>query len=163
MSQEPLVSHTTLDAASGDADWLAAPSRRSRFRVGAVVALAVLLVLLAGVEVQKRWGAASTSASSFPTGAAFPTGASFPAGGSLPAGTTSGTTPAVIGRLTRIQGHTWTVKDLGGKSHAVKVTAATTVTRSLASASGAIRTGADVTVQGASRGTTITATAVTIR
>jgi hypothetical protein len=186
MSQESPVSHTSTSSAPTeaeseilDADWLAAPSRHSRFRIGAVVALAVLLVFLGGVEVQKRWGAGDSSATSglptgsFPTGGAFPGGGlgGFPTGGGGTSGTqdngtTSGTTtPAVIGTLTRIHGDSWTVKDLGGKTHSVKVTATTTLTRSLARASAPIRTGTGtgVTVQGTTQGDTITATAITLR
>jgi hypothetical protein len=187
MSQESPVSHTSPSSAPTeaeseilDADWLSAPSRHSRFRIGAVVALAVLLVFLGGVEVQKRWGAGDSSSTSGPPTGSFPAGASFPAGGvsGLPTGgtgtpsgtqdkpTTSGTTtPAVIGTLTRIRGDTWTVKDLGGKTHSVKVTATTTLTRSLARASAPIRTGTGtgVTVQGTTQGDTITATAITLR
>jgi hypothetical protein len=174
------MSHTSVSSSPTeaeteflDADWLAAPSRRSRFRIGAVVVLALLLVFLGGVEVQKRWGAAdSSSTSGLPTGS-FPTGGSFPATGlgGLPtggsgtqnSGTTSGTTtPAVIGTLTRIKGHTWAVKDLGGKAHTVKVTAKTTVTRSLTQAATPIRTGTSVTVQGTTQGDQVAATAITI-
>jgi hypothetical protein len=153
MSQETSVSHTALDA-----DWLAAPSRRSRFRVGALVALAVLLVFLGGVEVQKRWGATDAPST---TGISFPTGAltRIPSTSS----TTGSSTPAVIGKLVRVKGHTWTVRDLGGKSHRVKVTAMTTVTRSLAQATGPIRTGTSITVLGKTHGDAVAATVVTIR
>jgi hypothetical protein len=185
MSQESPVSHTSTSPSPAeseteilDADWLAAPSRRSRFRIGAVVLLAVLVVFLGGVEVQKRWGADNSSATSgrptdaFPTGGAFPAGglSGFPTGGSgTPSatqdnGTTSGTTtPAVIGTLIRVKGNTWTVKDLGGKTHTVKVGTKTTVTRSLNQATASIRTGTSVTVQGTSHGDTVAATAITIR
>ncbi len=185
MSQESPVSHTSTSSSPAeieteflDADWLATPSRRSRYRIGAAVVLAVLLVFLGGVEVQKRWGAAdSSSTSGRPTGS-LPGGGSFPAGGlsGFPtggSGTTSGTTdsgatsgttaPAVIGTLTLIKGHTWTVKDLGGKSHIVRVTAKTTVTRRLTHAAAPIRSGATVTVQGTTHGDTVAATAVSIR
>lgn len=184
MCQESPVSHTSTTSSSPveteilDADWLATPSRHSRFRIGAAVALAVLAVFLGGVEVQKHWGAGGSSPTSglptgsFPTGGAFPGGGlgGFPTGGSgTPSGkqdngTTSGTTtPAVIGTLIRIHADTWTVKDLGGKSHSVKVTATTTLTRSLTRASAPIRTGTGVTVQGTTQGDTITATTITLR
>lgn len=186
MSQESPVSHTTVPAAEAetdllDAEWLAAPSRRSRARVGLVVVLAVLLVFLGGVEVQKRWGSDDpASAGGRPTSGSLPGGGSFPAGGfsglngggtptgsqstsGSRSGTSPGTTPAVIGTLAAIHGHTWTVRDLGGRSHGVRVTDATTVTRSLATATGPIRTGSTVTVQGTTRGGTVTATAITIR
>lgn len=179
------MSHSSVSSSPTEAEtefvdsvWLAAPSRRSRFRVGAVALLAVLLVFLGGVEVQKRWGAdGSSSTSGRPTGS-FPTGGSLPAGGlsgfptggsgapsgTQSSGTTSGTTtPAVIGTLTRIQGDTWTVRDLGGRTHTVTVTAKTTVTRSLTRAAAPIRTGSSVTVQGTPQGGRVVAAAITIR
>lgn len=173
------MSHTTHPVAEPDTeildvDWLAAPSRRSRFRVGMLAALAVLLVFLGGVEVQKRWGASDSSSVSGarPTGGgSFPSGGlggTFPSGSQNGSQTQTGTsggssTPAVIGKLVRVHGHTWTVKDLGGKTHTVKVTGKTTLTRALAQATGPVRTGGNVTVQGATHGGTVTATAITIR
>ncbi|HEX3932206.1 MAG TPA: hypothetical protein VHW64_16010 [Nocardioides sp.] len=154
------MSHTAVSPSQPlDAEWLGAPSRRSRFRIAVLAALAVLLVFLGGVEVQKRWGAAATSAS-----AASPFAGSLPAGGFRSQTTPSGaTTPAVIGKVTGIHGHTWTVRDLGGKDHTVTVTARTTLTRSVVRASGPIRTGSTVTVQGSTQGHTVVATAITIR
>lgn len=151
-----------------DVAWLAAPRRRSRLRSALVVVLAVLLVFLGGVEVQKRWGTSSGSAVAGPSARSFPAGgfSGFPTGsttGSTTGATTGATAPAVIGRLTGIHGHTWTVQDLGGTSHRVLVTSATTVTRSLGRATGPIRPGSSVTVQGTTHGHTVTATAVTIR
>jgi hypothetical protein len=170
-----------------DAEWLAAPARRSRLRLGLIAVLTVLLVFLGGVLVQKHWGADSsgTTASGAPSGfpgggtGSFPSGG-FPSGG-LPGGgsgqsagstgndgtTGSGgstsATPAVIGTLTAVHGHTWTVKDLGGHAHTVKVTDATTVTRPLGVSSDPIHAGAGITVQGTTHGRTVTATAVTLR
>ncbi len=159
------------------ADWLAAPARRSRSRIALVAALAVLLVFFGGVEVQKRWGSADTgagpSAGAFPGTVTGPPGASFgdaPAQqGSSPSGTDSSSTssggtaiPAVIGTLTRIHGHTWTVKDLGGTTHAVKVTSTTTLTRPLDDATARITAGSRVVVRGTVHGRSVTATAVTV-
>jgi hypothetical protein len=161
MSQES----PTLDAQALDDQWLAAPSRRSRFRIAVLAALAVLLVFLGGVEVQKRWGTAATNPSA--RSAASPFGGSLPSGGfrsqTTPSGATTGATPAVIGKVTGIHGHTWTVQDLGGKDHTVTVTARTTLTRSVRRATGPIRTGSTVTVQGSTRGHTVVATAITVR
>ncbi len=154
-----------------DPDWLAAPSRRSRTRLVLLGALAVLLVFFAGVQVQKHWGSDSGS-----SGSAAPSG--FPASGdlgALPAGGRSGSgpsstsggstsaTPAVIGTVSAVHGHTWTVKDLGGHSHTVKVTGSTTLTRPMADSSTPVRAGTHVTVQGKTRGHTVTATAITLR
>ena len=157
-----------------DPDWLAAPSHRSRGRVALLVCLAVLLVFLGGVEVQKRWGAADGEATS-----AGPGGLTLPAGGTAPGGQgsfTSGSgtptesegdstsaTPAVIGTVTALQGKTWTVTDLGGKDHIVKVTARTLLTRPFAQASEPVRAGSKVTVVGSTHGRTVDATSVTVR
>ncbi|MGC4113037.1 MAG: hypothetical protein QM747_21990 [Nocardioides sp.] len=160
-----------------DEEWLAAPSRRSRARVGLLLLLAVLLVFLGGVEVQKRWGSDSTSGTGAVPSGAFrgapttsgsgtfgspPTGASD-SSDSSGAASTSSTTPAVIGKVTGIHGRTWTVQDLGGKDHTVTVTAETTLTRPLARATGPIRPGSSVTVLGTTHGKAVTATAITIR
>jgi hypothetical protein len=169
MSQEPPMTRTAPENDVLDVAWLAAPSHRSRFRIGLLVVLALLLVFLGGVQVQKRWGSTDSSAT-----AGRPTGGSFPAGGFSGFGPTSGnataqtrtgsaTTPALIGKLTGIHGRTWTVQDLGGTTHTVRVTGTTTLTRSLTRATGPIRTGSSVTVQGTTHGKTVSATAVTIR
>jgi hypothetical protein len=188
VNQEPSVSHTSPSGATApehsiepeidilDAAWLSAPVRRSRFRMVLLAALAVLLMFLGGVEAQKRWGSGgSASTSGRLNGATLPAEgfSGFPGGGigtpsgtssSSRSGTTSGTsTPAVIGTLTRIHGHTWTVKDLGGTTHTVQVTGATTLTRPLGHATGPIRTGTSVTVTGTTTGDTVAATAITIR
>jgi hypothetical protein len=158
-----------------DAEWLVGPARRSRGRMALVAALTVLLVFLGGVEVQKRWGSASSGASAggFPSGTfARPQGATSggaptqlgAAIGSTAVGgtsTTGATTPAVIGTVTRIRAHTWTVKDLGGTSHVVKVTDTTTVTRPVKDLTAPVRSDAQVVVQGTTHGATVTATAVT--
>jgi hypothetical protein len=150
-------------------DWLAAPTQRSRGRVVLLVTLAVLLVFLGGVEVQQRWGAAASSSTSGPR--TFPPGGSgnVTSGSGTPTQSDDGsspstsTTPAVIGTLIRIHGHTWTVKDLGGRTHTVEVDRKTTLTRPITDSSTPIRTGSSVTVTGTSHGRTVDATAVTVR
>jgi hypothetical protein len=151
--------HDVLDAA-----WLAAPRRRSRLRVGLLALLAVLLVFLGGIEVQKRWGAGTTSRPAVGgPGAAARAFTGFSSSGvSTPKGSVS-TTPAVIGTLTRINGRTWIVTDLGGTAHTVELTASTTLTRAASRATRAIHTGSSVTVQGSAHGRTVTATAITLR
>jgi hypothetical protein len=176
------MSHTAtseqdLETEVLEPDWLAAPSRRSRSRAVLLVLLAVLLIFLGGVEVQKRWGAAGSASTSTGLGG-LPTGGSFPSGGlgDITAGSgaptqsddgsdspSAATTPSVIGTLTRIHSHTWTVKDLGGKSHTVKVSGKTTLTRPITDVSAPIHTGSSVTVTGTTHGRTVVATAVTVR
>jgi hypothetical protein len=151
-----------------DAAWLAAPTRRSRGRIVLVTAFAVLVVFLGGVEVQKRWGPTSSPAANDARPAAFSGGAlgTPPIGGSSTSGTSStgggASTPAVIGTLTAVHGRTWTVKDLGGTSHRVKVTTDTTLTRPLGEAWGRVRLGTAVVVEGTTHGHRVTATAITV-
>jgi len=152
-------------------DWLAAPPHRSRGRIVLLVVLALLLVFLGGVEVEKRWGADDASSLSLPSRGSFPAGGlgNLGSGSDTPTQTSGGTdgesnsTPAVIGTVTRIRGHVWTVRDLGGKAHTVKVTGKTTLTRPITDASTRLRTGSRVTVIGTTRGRTVVATAVTVR
>jgi hypothetical protein len=178
------MSHTTVPPSPEDQtdatevldpEWLAAPARRSRSRTTLLAVLAVLLVFFGGVEVQKRWGSSDGA-----TGGALPGTLTRPQGvtfggaptqqGSSPGGadstsTSSGgtTTPAVIGTLTRIRGHIWTVKDLGGTTHAVRVTSTTTLTRALDEATAPVATGSHVVVQGTAHGHAVTASAVIVR
>jgi hypothetical protein len=159
-----------------DAEWLAAPARRSRSRVLLVSTLAVLVVFLAGVEVQKHWGTS-------PGGAAGGAGPSVtgsgpvsfqgapgdggatgtPGSGSSDTTGTAASAPAVIGKLTAVHRHTWRVEDLGGSTHVVHLTARTTLTRPVSEATRPVRTGSRVVVYGTTSGKSVTATAVTLR
>ena len=88
---EPVIASSPV-ADDWDDEWLAAPTRRSRWRSVLVLALAAALVFLAGVEVQKRFGTASGgSAALAGAPAGFPSGlpsGGFPSGMAAPGGDT---------------------------------------------------------------------------
>jgi hypothetical protein len=142
-----------------DEEWLAAPTRRSRLRGVLVVLLAAALVFLAGVEVQRHFGATSSSdsavAGAFP-GGGLPTG--FPAAGgpqgnqpdtSASSGSSgSGDDAAVIGTVESVKGDVWTIKDLGGTLHEVTVSSTVRIVRETSVDPAEVETGATVDVAG---------------
>jgi hypothetical protein len=154
-----------------DAEWLAAPRRRSRLRAVLLVLVVAGLVFLGGVEVQKAFGSNGTSAaasSGFPAGGFGGTvpggfGGPAPGGSSTTSSAGTGGTPVVVGTVTVAGAHSWTVKDLGGKTHTVHITGTTTITRPLSTATAPIRKGALVAVQGSTKSGRITASSITIR
>jgi Domain of unknown function (DUF5666) len=166
-----------------DADLTAVPPRR---RVPALTKLLFVAIIGAlafggGVLVQKQHDATLTSASRVPDfaslfgGGGLPAGAgpgagaaasSAPAaGGSGAGGTGGGSTgdvPVLIGTVESVSGSNLTVKDLGGTSHVVHATAATTLSVVSADWSGSLKVGATVSVQGTKAADgSVTATAVT--
>ena len=165
-----------------DEPWLAAPSRRSRVRVVLVVLLLTLVLFVAGAQVQKRFGGeSSASAASQPVspvaggqgfeglpgqsvpGAQGPRTSGSSSSASGDTGESSGSTPVLIGTVTATKARTWAVKDLGGHTHTVRLTSATTITRPADQAAEPVRVGSQVTVEGRKHGLTVTATALTIR
>jgi hypothetical protein len=138
------TSHTSDPGDTGDPvldeAWLAAPRHRSRLRVALAGLLAASVCFLGGALVQKHFGPETSATQAGPGG--LPTGAGgFPeglpgAGGGMPDGTsgqapgpgTGGTggeddgTDAVVGTVVSIDGEVWTVEDLGGERHEVRVT-----------------------------------------
>jgi hypothetical protein len=152
-----------------DEEWLTAPTRRSRLRGVLVVLLAASLVFLAGVEVQRHFGA-SSSDDSAATGA-FPGGglpSGFPGAGG-PQGTqpdTSGSSDAaaVIGTVESVDGDVWTIKDLGGKLHKVTVSSTVRIVRETTVAAADVETGATVDIAGTTGDDgQVTATTITLR
>jgi hypothetical protein len=108
-------------------------------------------------------GRASGFPAGFPGGATTRSGTATAAGGSTATGgSASSTGLAVIGSVVSVSGIDVTVKDLGGKTHDVHTTAATTVTRSQTQTLASLPAGTQVTVTGntATDGT-VTATAIT--
>jgi hypothetical protein len=162
MSHAETESIASSSASMLDAEWLAAPRRRSRLRAALLVLVVAGLVFLGGVEVQKAFGSGSTSAASsgFPAGGFGGTAAG---GSSTTSGAGTGGTPVVVGTVTVAAARSWTVKDLGGKTHTVHITASTTITRPLSTATAPISKGALVAVQGTTKGGRITASSITIR
>lgn len=148
-----------------DDEWLAAPTRRSRWRSVLVLALAASLVFLAGVEVQKRFGTASGDSSAlgglpagFPSG--MPSGG-FPSGMAAPGGDTGADTGSdsgsgsgagaetrteVIGTVIAKHGDVWVVKDLGGTKHRITVTEDTRFVRQSSLSASDVAAGATVDI-----------------
>jgi hypothetical protein len=171
MSHAEADSIASPSASMLDAEWLAAPRRRSRLSAVLLTLVVAGLVFLGGVEVQKAFGSSSTSAaasSGFPAGGFGGTvpggfGGTAPGGSSTTSRPGTGGTPVVVGTVTVAAAHSWTVKDLGGKTHTIHITGSTIITRPLSAAAAPIRTGALVAVQGTSKSGRITASSITIR
>lgn len=170
-----------------DEEWLAAPQRRSRLRTLLVLLLGASLLFLAGTQAQRQFGpssSAGTATAFSPPGGAAPSG--FP-GGARPggAGTGSGdsgtgasagagagagtgdvgstSTSALIGTVVSIKGDRWTVKDLGGKTHVVRVPTGTQVVRETPVAANKVARGATVDISGSTTGGSLSASAITVR
>jgi len=156
-----------------DEEWLVTPTHRSRLRAALVVLLAASLVFLAGVEVQRHFGSASSASTSAATGA-FP-GGGLPSG--LPAaGGPQGTQPdasvspgagdeaAVIGTVASVKGDVWTIKDLGGTLHEVTVSSTVRIVRESSVDPAEVETGATVDIAGTTGDDgQVTATTITLR
>jgi hypothetical protein len=148
----------------------------SRLAMAFAIGLLAAGTFTGGVLVQKHHdkGLTSSSTSGLPaglgTGSGFPagfpgttgTGATGATGGSSGTGTSTGL--AVIGSVVSVSGTHVIVKDLGGKTHDVQTTTATTVTRSQTQTLSSLTSGTQVSVTGttATDGT-VTATAITAR
>jgi len=133
------------------------PNRAERVRKALLIGLVLSVVFLGGVQAQKHWGrsgsgAASGLPSGFPSGLADQLGSGGLPGGAAGAGGPSSSvtsdTPAVIGKVTKINGNTVTVTDVSGTEHTVKLDASTSLTRSKKIASTDIDAGESVTVTG---------------
>jgi hypothetical protein len=167
---------TVTDDLSLEEEWLAAPRRRSRLRLGLAALLAASLCVLGGALVQKHLGAepaASTAGrGGLPTGGGgFPEG--FPGtGGGVPAGADGGTgdaagdaddTDAVVGTVVSIDGDVWTVEDLGGKTHEVRVTDESDLVRETSLTPDQVAVGDLVDISGTTADGQLTAEDVTLR
>ena len=155
-----------------DEEWLSAPARRSRLRAVLVALLAGSLVFLAGVEVQRCYGAPSSATGSATTpsfpGGTLPTG--LPGGGpqvtqpDASASSGAGDHAAVIGTVQSVKGDVWTVKDLGGHLHKVTVSTTVRIVRETSVAAADVETGATVDIAGTTGSDgTITAATITLR
>ena len=152
----------------------------SRLAMAFAIGLLAAGTFTGGVLLQKHHDKGLTSSSTVGLPAGLGTGSGFPAG--FPGGATTGGTAttgngtagvagsggsattglAVVGSVVSVSGTHVTVKDLGGKTHDVQTTTATTVTRSQTQSLSSLAAGTHVTVTG-STGTdgTVTATAIT--
>ena len=162
---------TTVDLQTiddDDADFAELPPKR---RVPLITKLLLVGILVAagfggGVMIQKNLGASSASASSaFPNFAGGPP-AGFPTGGGTGRGSTgaTGSGPVVVGTVVSVSGNDVTVKDLGGTTHVVHVTATTGLASTGVDWSTSLQTGATVSVNGTKADDgSVTATTVTQR
>lgn len=175
------MTHPTADDLMLDDAWLTEPAKQSRWRMILVAVLVAALCFLAGALVQKHFGATSQTAAApgTPSGMGLPNGVmpqgGFPGGMPTPgapgmsapsqdtSGATTDTTPSVIGTVVKIDGDTWTVKDLGGTRHQVRVTGTTTITRETTISARQVHTGAQVDVSGTQSNGNLTADDVTLR
>ena len=155
-----------------DADFAGPPPKR-RVPVltkGLIVGILMVVAFGGGVMIQKQHDASSASASSgFPSFAGgIPAGAGAGGGGAGNGGASSGSTaasgPVVVGTVVGVAGNDVTVKDLGGSSHVVHVSATTGLATSSVDWSTSLRPGTTVSVNGTKADDgTITATTVTQR
>ena len=171
------MTSTLSDEAVLDEEWVAAPRSRSRLRLVLAVLLGASLCFLGGALVQKHFGpdptaaAAAAGPTGFPGGGALPGGGQgFPGAGELP-GAGSTTAPgaaadgaaAVVGTVVSIDGDVWTVEDLGGTRHEVRVTDDSDVVRETELTSDQVAVGDRVDISGTSTDGQLTAEDITLR
>ena len=155
-----------------DADFAELPPKRRvpALTKGLIVGILVVVAFGGGVMIQKQHDAGSASASSgFPSFAGgIPVGAGAGVGGASNGGASGGSTaasgPVVVGTVVGVAGNDVTVKDLGGSTHVVHVSATTGLATSSVDWSTSLKPGTTVSVNGTKADDgTITATTVTQR
>lgn len=187
-AERPLLgSETTLDDDGLlDEEWLAAPQGRSRLRTILVLLLGASLLFLAGAQVQRHFGPTPSSSSGPAAAFVAPGGGGVPAGfpgGAVPggdgadsgnagpgaastgAGTGAGSaaSSSIIGTVVSIKGDRWTVKDLGGKTHVVRVPTTTQVVREAPLPTRKVARGDTVDISGSNSGGSLNASSITVR
>jgi hypothetical protein len=163
------------DLSLDEEEWLAAPRRRSRLRLGLSALLAASLCFLGGALVQKHLGAEPAASAagpgSLPGAGTFPGGVSFEG---APTGTGSSAGPvqadpdeeerdAVVGTVVSIDGETWVVEDLGGQRHEVRVTDDAHLVRETGLNPDQVAVGDRVDITGTTADDQLTAEDVTLR
>ena len=137
-----------------------------------VVGILVAISFAGGVLVQKQHDASQTSAlPAFPGGAgglpAFLSGAGVSGGASSTGGSSSSAAasgPVLVGTVESVSGGDITVKDFGGKTHAVHTGATTGLATTAADWSTSLPPGTTVSIEGTKADDgTVTATTVTRR
>lgn len=155
-----------------DADFAELPPKR-RVPVltkGLIVGILMVVAFGGGVMIQKQHDASSASASSgFPSfSGGIPAGAGAGGAGASNGGASGGSTaasgPVVVGTVVGVAGNDVTVKDLGGSTHVVHVSATTGLATTSVDWSTSLKPGTTVSVNGTKADDgTITATTVTQR
>lgn len=133
-----------------DADFAELPPKR---RVPTITKVLLVGILVAaafggGVMIQKNLGASSSSTpSGFPSFAGgIPAG--LPTGAGSGQGSTAASGPVVVGTVVSVSGNDVTVKDLGGTTHVVRVTATTGLATTGVDWSTSLKPGSTVSVNG---------------
>ena len=178
MSHRPDVSDGTAPQSAitdaDEADFAEPPPKRRvpLLTKGLIVGILMVLAFGGGVIIQKQHDASSASATSgFPSFAGgIPAGAGAGAGGGgasnggASGGSAAASGPVVVGTVVGVAGNDVTVKDLGGSSHVVHVSATTGLATSSVDWSTSLKPGTTVSVNGTKADDgTITATTVTQR
>jgi hypothetical protein len=152
--------------------------RPGRTTVALVAGIVTALAFIGGVAVQKHFGGTGAVGGTGPVAAGLAGrargslgagggfgggfGAGQPAGGQ--ASRTAAATPVVVGTVTKLSGNRLTVKNLGGKTVAVKVPEGATVTLVAGKRLVQLAAGATVSVAGTTAADgTVTASSVTVR
>ena len=155
-----------------DADFAELPPKRRvpALTKGLIVGILVVVAFGGGVMIQKQHDAGSASASSgFPSFAGgIPAGAGAGGSGASTGGASAGSTaasgPVVVGTVVGVAGNDVTVKDLGGSTHVVHVSATTGLATTSVDWSTSLKPGTTVSINGTKADDgTITATTVTQR
>ena len=140
----------TSDDTYLDEEWLAAPRHRSRQRAESTTS--------------------ATGPGGLPDGVAggLPNGPEgFPGGGQLPGGgtgdDTADDTDAVVGTVVSIDGSVWTVEDLGGTTHEVRITDDSDLVRETSLTADEVAVGDRVDISGTTSDGHLTAEDVTLR
>ena len=150
-----------------DAEFAELPPKRRvpLLTKGLIIGILMVLAFGGGVMIQKQHDAGSASASSgFPSFAGgIPAGAGA-GGGGASVGSTTASGPVVVGTVVGVAGNDVTVKDLGGSSHVVHVSATTGLATTSVDWSTSLKPGTTVSVNGTKADDgTISATTVTQR
>ena len=152
-----------------DAEFAELPPKRRvpLLTKGLIVGILMVVAFGGGVMIQKQHDASSASASSsFPSFAGgIPAGAGAGASnGGASGGSTTASGPVVVGTVVGVAGNDVTVKDLGGSSHVVHVSATTGLATTSVDWSTSLKPGTTVSVNGTKADDgTVTATTVTQR
>ena len=175
MTTEQAAEHDTATFGLDD-PWLAEPPRRSKLRLVLVILLTAAMVFYGGVEMQKRYGTASSAAATgLPTGSTPPDGANLPGDGQFPGGGTgddstgdqgTGTSDSssVIGTVVSLKGDRLVVKDFGGKKHTIVLDSDVRVVLETTGSADDVKRGSTVQVDGqADDQGQVTATTITVR
>ena len=155
-----------------DADFAELPPKRRVpvFTKGLIVGILMVVAFGGGVMIQKQHDASSASASAgFPSFAGgIPAGVGAGGGGASNGGASGGSSaasgPVVVGTVVGVAGNDVTVKDLGGSTHVVHVSATTDLATTSVTWSTSLKPGTTVSINGTKADDgTITATTVTQR